>query len=142
MHRGAVAGVFNVRNIREVENFIFVPPGSASPPGFEFKQVLFDADTGLDHRVTVLQGGSASTLTDADGNPVTLVPARDLVGWVQLGPFGVSPDSVALEGLFQQTGPITAAFFCLAQIGSLGSQGGTLLRCSAIEGYGQRRRRE
>jgi hypothetical protein len=134
VHRGAVAGVFNVRNIREVENYIFVPPGSASPPGFEFKQVLFDADIGLDHRVTVLQGGSPSTLTDADGNPVTLVPARDLVGYVQLGPVGASPDAVALEGLFQQTGPITATFSCLAQIGSLGPQGGTLLRCSAIEG--------
>jgi hypothetical protein len=134
VHRGAVAGVFNVRNIREVENYIFVPPGSASPPGFEFKQVLFDADIGLDHRVSVLQGGSPSSLTDADGNPVTLVPARDLIGYVQLGPVGVSPDSVALQGLFQQTGPITAAFSCLAQIGSLGPQGGTLLRCSAIEG--------
>jgi hypothetical protein len=134
VHRGAVAGVFNIRNIREVENYIFVPAGNPSPPAFEFKQVLFDADIGLDHRVTVLQGGSPSPLTDADGNPVTLVPARDLVGYIQLGPDGVSPNSNDLQSLFQQTGPITANFSCLAQIGSLGLTGGTTLRCSAIEG--------
>jgi hypothetical protein len=65
---------------------------------------------------------------------VTLVPARDLVGYVQLGPVGSLPDSNALEGLFQQTGPITAAFSCIAQIGSLGAAAGTTLRCAAIEG--------
>jgi hypothetical protein len=133
VHRGAVAGVFNIRNIREVEEFVFVPPGSASPPGFEFKKVLFDADIGLDHRVTVLQGGHSTTLKDADGNAVTLSPARDLVGYVQLGPDGVSPNAVDLQGLFQQTGPISAAFSCTAQIGSLGATTGTTLRCSAIE---------
>jgi hypothetical protein len=135
VHRGAVAGVFNVRNIREVENYIFVPPGNPPPSNaFEFKQVLFDADIGLDHRVAVLQGGTASTQTDADGNPVTLVPARDLVGYVQLGPVGSLPDANALEGLFQQTGTISAAFSCVAQIGSLGATAGTTLRCAAIEG--------
>ena len=134
VHRGAVAGVFNVRNIREVENFVFVPKGSASPPGFEFKQVLFDADIGLDHRVTVLQNGSSTTLKDADGNPVTLCPASNLVGYVQLGPDGISPTAADLQGLFQQTGSITAAFSCLAQVGSLGTTTtGTSLRCSAIE---------
>jgi hypothetical protein len=133
VHRGAVAGVFNVRNIREVEEFVFVPPGSPSPPGFEFKKVLFDADIGLDHRVTVLQGGSATTRKDADGNSVTLSPARDLIGYIQLGPDGVSPNAVDLQGLFQQTGPISAAFSCVAQIGSLGATTGTSLRCSAIE---------
>ena len=133
VHRGAVAGVFNIRNIREVEEFVFVPPGNPSPPAFEFKKVLFDADIGLDHRVTVLQGGFSTTLRDAGGNPVTLCPARNLVGYVQLGPDGVSPNAVDLQGLFQQTGPISAAFSCLAQIGSLGAVTGTSLRCSAIE---------
>ena len=135
VHRGAVAGVFNVRNIREADNFVFVPPGNPPPStAFKFRQVLFDADIGLDHRVTVLQGGTASTQTDADGNPVTLVPARDLVGYVQLGPVGSLPGPNDLEGLFQQTGTISAAFSCIAQIGSLGAMAGTTLRCAAIEG--------
>jgi hypothetical protein len=130
VHRGAVAGVYNVRNIRDLTQIL-----SATSAGttFQFKQVLFDADIGLDHRVDVLQGGSLSSLTDGSGNTVTLVPAADMQGWVLIAPDGKDPDANAMLELFQQTGPITAPFSCIAQVGSLGSKTGTTLRCSAIE---------
>ncbi len=130
VHRGAVAGVYNVRNIRDLTQIL-----SATSAGttFQFKQVLFDADIGLDHRVDVLQGGSLSSLTDASGNTVTLVPATDMEGWVLIAPDGKDPDANAMLELFQQTGPITAPFSCIAQVGSLGGKTGTTLRCSAIE---------
>ncbi|MCU1321477.1 MAG: hypothetical protein JWM43_1126 [Acidobacteriaceae bacterium] len=134
VHRGAVAGVFNVRNIRDLQDYVFVPPGTSAPPSkFQYQKVLFDADIGLDQRVTVLQGGAPSPLKDAVGNPVSLVPARDLVGYLQALPVGTPPTAPDLLELFKQTGPITAAFACVAQVGSKGALAGTTLRCSAIE---------
>jgi hypothetical protein len=132
IHRGAVAGVFNIRNIREVNEFIFCPPDK-TPPVFEFQKVLFDADIGIDQRIQVQQGGTPSSLLDADGNPVTLVAARDLVGYVQLSPTQQDADITQVQQLFAQTGPIQSAFSCIVQAGGLGSAPGTVLRCSAIE---------
>jgi len=132
IHLGAVAGVFNIRNIREVNEFIFCPPDKA-PPVFEFQKVLFDADIGIDQRIQVQQGGTPSGLLDVDGNPVTLVAARDLVGYVQLAPTQQDADITQVQQLFAQTGPIQSAFSCIVQAGGLGSAPGTVLRCSAIE---------
>jgi len=139
VNRGAVAGVFNIRNVREFE--ILGPFGA-----FTFRRVLFDADIGLDHRVDVTQGGTKSTLTDIDGNPVTLVPARDLTGYVQITPDEgafppppppppppPTPTPADLAQLFQTVGPITDPFSCIAQIGHTPNAVGTQLRCSAIE---------
>jgi hypothetical protein len=139
VNRGAVAGVFNIRNVREFET---VGPIGA----FTYRRVLFDADIGLDHRVDVTQGGTKSTLTDIDGNPVTLVPARDLTGYVQITPDEgafppppppppppPTPTPADLAQLFQTVGPITDSFACIAQIGHTPSAVGTQLRCSAIE---------
>ena len=78
VHRGAVAGVFNVRNIREFE--------TVTVGAFTYRRTLFDADVGIDHRLKVTAGGNVSTLQDAFGNPVTLVPATDLTGYVQIAP--------------------------------------------------------
>ncbi len=131
-HRGPVGGVFNVKNIRDQP--LIVPITYGTPPlQYEFTMVLFDADIGLDHRVTVLQGGSKSTLVDASNNPVSLVPASDLVGYVQIAPAETPADANVLNLLFEKTGPVTAAFACVAEIGSLGAKSGTRLHCSAIE---------
>jgi hypothetical protein len=133
VHRGAVAGVYNIRNVRELET---VTVGI-----FTYQRVLFDADIGLDHRVKVIQGGTASTFSDIDGNPVTLVPARDLTGYLQIlpdesaqgSPPPPTPGPPDLVQLFQTVGPITDLFACIAEIGYTASESGTQLRCSAIE---------
>jgi hypothetical protein len=132
IHRGAVGGVFNIRNIREVNEFVFCP-ADMTPPVFEFQKVLFDADIGIDQRIQVQQGGTPSNLLDADGNPVTLVSARDLAGYVQLAPTQQDADIQQVQQLFAQVGPLQSPFSCVVQAGALGSTPGTLLRCSAIE---------
>ena len=57
---------------------------------FTYRRVLFDADVGIDHRVKVTAGGAPGVADlqylDAFGNPVTLVPTRDLTGYVQIAP--------------------------------------------------------
>jgi len=143
VNRGAVAGVFNVRNVREFE--------TVTAGGFTYRRALFDADIGLDHRVKVTAGGSASSLADIDGNTVTLVPARDLTGYVQISPDEtatppvppppapppplpvLTPGPADLAQLFAQVGAITDPFACVAEIGYLASAPGTALRCAAVE---------
>jgi hypothetical protein len=134
VNRGAVAGVFNVRNVREFE--------TVTAGAFTYRRALFDADIGLDHRVKVTQGGAASALTDVDGNPVTLVAARDLTGYVQIAPDESAsgppppkptPEPADLALLFQQVGPIADGFSCIAEVGGTASAPGTGLRCAAIE---------
>ncbi len=131
VNRGAVAGVFNIRNVREFET---VTAGS-----FTYRRALFDADVGLDHRVKVTAGGHASSLTDAAGNPVTLVPARDLTGYVQIAPNesgtpppDPDPGPADLALLFAAVGPITDGLSCIAEIGGTATAAGTALRCSGI----------
>jgi hypothetical protein len=132
VNRGAVAGVYNIRNIREFETVV---AGS-----FTYRRALFDADVGLDHRVKVTAGGHASTLTDAAGQPVTLVPAKDLTGYVQIAPdesgspppANPDPAPADLALLFAAVGPITDSLSCTAEIGGTSTAAGTSLRCSGI----------
>ncbi len=133
VHRGPVAGVFNLRNIRELPDQFTCAPAGPTPHTFIFRKVLFDADIGIDEQIKVVNGGKASTLTDADGNPVTLVPARDLVGYIQLAPDKETAPPEILVELLAQTGPVQPAFSCVVQAGNLGPQIGTVLRGSAIE---------
>jgi hypothetical protein len=134
VNRGAVAGVYNIRNVREFET---VTSGI-----YEFRRVLFDADIGLDYRVKVTQGGSPSSETDYDGHTVTLVPARDLTGYLQIAPdepasgpvpSNLNPAQADLAQLFGKVGAITDSFSCIAEIGGIAGHVGTSLRCSAIE---------
>ncbi|MCB8882693.1 hypothetical protein ACELLULO517_20785 [Acidisoma cellulosilytica] len=124
VNRGAIAGVFNVRNIREFETVL--------AGGFTYRRVLFDADVGLDYRIKVKTGGMATSLLDAFGKPVTLVPARDLTGYAQMLPEGADPAATDLAALFGAVGPITDAFACIAEIGGTASLAGTALRCSGL----------
>jgi hypothetical protein len=124
--------VVNVRNVREFET---VAAGT-----FTYRRVLFDADVGLDQRVKVTAGGSKSTLTDASGNPVTLVPASDLTGYVQVAPDesatpappNPNPGPTDLALLFSTVGAITDSLACTAEIGGTASAAGTSLRCTGI----------
>jgi hypothetical protein len=134
VNRGAIAGVYNVRNVVEFE--------TVTIPGFTFRRVTFDADVGLDHRVKVVANGAVSADTDASGNPVTLVPATGLTGYVQLTPdesaSGTPPPHLLpgpadIAALFAVTGAITNPLSCVAEIGYTASQVGTQLRATAFE---------
>lgn len=124
VNRGAVAGVFNLKNVREFET---VPAGA-----FTYRRILFDADVGLDQRLNVTAGGNRSSLTDAFGNPVTLVPARDLTGYMPIAPVGSDPGPSDLAQLFAVVGAITDSIACTAEIGGTATAAGTALRCSGV----------
>jgi hypothetical protein len=134
VNRGAIAGVYNVRNVTEFELVTIT--------GFTFRRCTFDADVGLDQRVKVIHNGTQSSNLDASGNTVTLVPATGLTGYVQLTPdesaSGPQPPHL-LPGpadfllLFATTGAITNALSCVAEIGYTPSQVGTQLRTTAFE---------
>src|SRR5262249_41757428 len=91
IHKGAVLGVYNVRNVRDLEGASNVITATPPPPlplvdPFLFRKVLFDAEIGIDSRISVVAGGTVSNILDAAGKPITLVPSRDIVGYVQLSP--------------------------------------------------------
>ena len=147
VNRGAIAGVYNVKNVQEFE--------TVSAGAFTYRRATFDADIGLDQRVLVLQGGGRSaTATDINNNSVSLVPATGLTGYVQITPDEsalppppppqpapppppLTPAPGDLLQLFQAVGAISNPFSCVAQIGYLGSaptsNPGTSLRCAAVE---------
>jgi len=127
VHPGALAGVFNVRNIRDQPDIINIP---SSP--FQFKTVLFDADLGVVPSLNVLQGGFTAPVSGI-ANPPVLVASRDMIGYVQIAPDGASPDPPTMEALFEQTGPLAPAIACTVEAGRAGSLPGTTLRCSAFE---------
>jgi hypothetical protein len=122
VHKGALVGAFNVRNIRDQPDVI------KFAPDYEFRKVLFDADLGVNDTLNVVNGGFSSS-------PV-LVASRDMVGWVQIRPVvppGSSPDPNALLELFKQSGEFTPAAAFSVEAGQSGGVPGTVLRCSAFE---------
>ena len=135
VNRGAIAGVYNVRNVVEFET---VTVGSHT-----YRRATFDADVGFDHRVKVTANGAASGETDAAGQPVTLVPAKGLTGYVQIAPDEAAsgrpqpadllPDPPAIAALFAQVGAISNPLSCVAQIGHTSTQTGTNLRATAFD---------
>ena len=138
VNRGAITGVYNVRNVVEFET---VTVGVA-PDVHTYRRATFDADVGIDHRVKVTANGSASSETDAAGNPVTLVPAKGLTGYVQLTPDesasgppppNLLPSAAEIAALFAKVGTISNAISCVAEIGYTPSQIGTQLRAAAFE---------
>ena len=145
VHKGAVLGVYNVRNIRDLEGPSNVITATPAPPPpftdpFQFRKVLFDAEIGIDSRISVVAGGTVSN--DASGNPITLVPSRDLVGYVQLSPvfdpvdpsnLGYLPGLDQIASLIAQSGPLTPDLPCIMAVASLGAQPGVGLRCTTAE---------
>ena len=147
VHKGAVLGVYNVRNIRDLEGPSNVITATPAPPPpftdpFQFRRVLFDAEIGIDNRISVVAGGTVSSILDASGNPITLVPSRDLVGYVQLSPvfdpvdpgnLGYLPGLDQIVSLIAQSGPLTPDLPCVMAVASLGAQPGVGLRCTTVE---------
>jgi hypothetical protein len=126
IHPGALAGVFNVRNIRDVDAFVNLPG-----PGFQFKQVLFDADLGVAGTIDVTKGGFHAPVQGIPSPPV-LVSAKNMIGWVQIAPVMQSPTPDVMRQFFEQTGPFNPAISCSVQVGASGGGPGTTLRCSAF----------
>ncbi|MFL6313346.1 MAG: hypothetical protein ACJ71W_14690 [Terriglobales bacterium] len=146
VHKGAVLGVYNVRNIRDLDGASNVITATPPPPPpitdpFLFRKVLFDAEIGIDSRLNVVAGGTVSKILDAAGNPITLVPSRDLVGYVQLSPVfnknfagaDYSPHPAQIASLIAQAGPFTPDLPCVLAVASLGKLPGVGLRCTTVE---------
>jgi hypothetical protein len=154
VHNGAVLGVYNVRNIRELDDVIDNiagivgpnppppdPPDPSPPIPFSFRKVLFDAEIGVDSRLHVVSGGTVSTVPGATTNPITLVPSRDIVGYVQLAPTfdpGVpdkdySAHPAQIRDLIAKAGPFTPDLPCVVEIAKLGALPGVGLRCTTVE---------
>ena len=124
VHTGAMLGVFNVRNIRE-------QGAQVQCDGVTYQPVLFDADVGVAASVNVT-AGAFTAVPAFETEQLTLVPSRDLVGYLQL-----TVDTVPTPGqqaaLVEQFGPFTPAVSCTVEAGKFGSGAGTVLRCSAFE---------
>jgi hypothetical protein len=146
VHKGGILGVYNVRNIRDLEGASNVITATPAPPlpitdPFLFRRVLFDAEIGIDSRLSVVAGGTVSNILDAGGKPITLVPSRDLVGFVQLSPVfnkalagaDYSPHPAQIASLIAQGGPFTPDLPCVLAVASLGALPGVGLRCTSVE---------
>ncbi len=125
VHAGAMLGVFNVRNIRE-------QGPEVQSAGLTYQPVLFDADVGVTASLNVTAGAFCA-VPAFETEHLTLVPSRDLVGYLQLLPVGSPPSPTDLAALVEQFGPFTPAVSCTVEAGKFGSGAGTVLRCSAFE---------
>ena len=125
VHAGAMLGVFNVRNIRE-------QGPEVQSAGLTYQPVLFDADVGVAPNVNVT-AGAFRAVPAFETEQLTLVPSRDLVGYLQLLPVGSPPSSTDLAALVEQFGPFTPTVSCTVEAGKFGAGAGTVLRCSAFE---------
>jgi hypothetical protein len=144
VHQGGILGVYNVRNIRDLDgadNVVTVGPFAPIAEQFVFRRILFDAEIGVDSRLSVTAGGTASNFLK-DGKPITVIPARDLVGYVQLSPVydpaHSNPDLYSahpahIGGLLAKVGPLTPNLPCVMAVASLGALPGVGLRCTNIE---------
>jgi hypothetical protein len=103
VHTGAVLGVVNIRNIREVAG------GLISAGGIEYQEVIFDADVLINNSFHVTNGGHV------DGGR-QLVPSKDVGGYVQLTP-GDGPLRRSLAELLKKTGPVGGPVACIGNVG-------------------------
>jgi hypothetical protein len=137
VHKGALNGAYNVRNIRDQAQTVSVTaPANPKDPSagkvFEFREVLFDADLVLDGSLNVRSGGFPAQ--NAGGpSGLTAVTSKDNVGYLQLAPDGFSPFPATLALLFAKTGAVSPAVSCTVEAGRFNNTPGTVLRCSAFE---------
>ena len=132
LHQGALAGAFNIRNIREQPEFVTVPNPAPGNDPFRFQKVLFDADLGVTPGLKFLRGGFNAPVSGIT-NPPVLVASRDIIGYLQLQPDGQTPDPNTMKALFDQVGPFTPAISCTVEAGQSNNLPGTTFRCSAFE---------
>lgn len=138
VHPGALQGLFNVQNIRsavadvlpfvtsmDVSNFYVVDPaidravksvGGEPPLGVELQPVYFDADVELEN---VIQGSVQRR-----------VPAKKILGFVQIAPRGIPLTPAAFQALLvRQLGAIGGPLGCTLDIGKSGQK----LRVTSID---------
>jgi hypothetical protein len=106
VHPGAVLGVVNIRNIREVKG------GLITAFGLEYQQVIFDADVLINGAFLVTSGGHVEAGRQ-------LVPSRDVGGYVQLT-HGDGATRQQLAELLKKTGPVGGPIACIGNVGGLG----------------------
>lgn len=116
VHPGAVLGVTNIRNIREVTG------GLITAFGLEYQQVLFDADVAIDSAFHIINGAHVEAGRQ-------LVPSRDVGGYVQLTP-GDGASRQQLAELLKKTGPVGGPVAC---IGTVGGPTGPLMTAVSMD---------
>ena len=110
VHPGVVPRLTNIRRIRDTSSVYERTYGAEV---MRMTQVIFDADV-------VIEGLTAG------GNASRRVPARDIVGYVQLGPVESGTGNIAdlqpqwVDDLLQHTGPIGVPLDCEIDIGASG----------------------
>ncbi len=132
IHRGAIGGVMNIRNIR-----LTAPQFPIPLDGTIFQPVKFDADVLIDPAIKVIAGG-----TSTGGG--TLVPGREIGGFIQitgttyggtingqLDPFVMPASREQLFDLMQFKGPAVAPIACTIEVG--GVQGNASLTQRGVQ---------
>jgi hypothetical protein len=116
VHPGAVLGVANIRNIREVKG------GLITAFGLQYQEVLFDADVVINDAFQVTHGGHREAGRQ-------LVPSKDVGGYVQLTP-GDGAGRQQLAELLKKTGPVGGPIAC---VGNVGGPGGPQLTAVSMD---------
>jgi hypothetical protein len=117
VHAGVVRRLTNIRRIRDTTNIYERDYATGSgTETVKLTQVIFDADVEIEG-VTL------------GANPSRLVPARDIVGYVQALPIGKDLTPEQLDDLLSTTGPIGGPLDCELNI----AQSGLHMRLARIE---------
>ncbi|MDO9376544.1 MAG: hypothetical protein Q7T76_19115 [Ferruginibacter sp.] len=104
-HPGIIKGVFNIRNIKEVDK----PPFKTGIN--ELQAITYDADILIDH---IVEGGKEQTI---NGQVRTFVPAAGILGYVQIAPAGLPiKDDIFVQLLKSEGGSIGGAINCVIKI--------------------------
>lgn len=130
IHRGAIHGVVNIRNVRLSAPQVTIPSGDPGyPQGVVFQPVKFDADVLINPAVKVAAGGAEihNPKLDLDG---TLIPSREIDGFIQItgipykgtvngqpDPFAMPASRDQLFALLKSKGPAVAPISCTIQVG-------------------------
>ncbi|MBI1826028.1 MAG: hypothetical protein HY287_02585 [Planctomycetes bacterium] len=112
VHPGAVLGVVNIRNIREVRGGLISVSGLDTHQvnhKLDFQQVLFDADVWISTSFYLTNGGHVHAGRQ-------LVPSKDIGGYLQLTP-GDGASRQQLAELLKKTGPVGGPIACIGNVG-------------------------
>ncbi|WP_207483543.1 hypothetical protein [Arenibaculum pallidiluteum] len=122
VHPGVVPRLANIRRIRDTSNtYQRVHPPGAGGGTVRLVQVLFDADVAVEG-------------VTAGANGTRLVPAQDIVGYVQVAPVGADGSIVPLtagqlDDLLATVGPVGGPVHCELDV----AQSGLHMRLARIE---------
>lgn len=130
IHRGAIQGVVNIRNI-QLDAPQFQLPGTSAI----YQPVLFDGDLLLQNDVQIISGGSTV-------NGRKLIPSRGIRGYILIDNEKYKSGSVDLPKpstaaqirlLLQMKGPAVAPISCTLGFGGQGDQPGLKMHVSQVD---------